>query len=339
MRLGIIGINHKLANLKLRERLAQICQRRFQPNSSIHPDHHFVLLSTCNRTEVYFSSEDLTATHTYLLDILRGEVDEDFDQKLYTYFGKDCFRHLARVTAGLDSAILFETEIQGQVRSAYEMALSYHRLPQELHFLFQKVLRIGKQVRTDLPSVRGMPNLEHAVLQFGSGFFPFLDKARVLFIGASEINLKILHFLKQKGAHHITICNRTTSTAQGLANKHLLHILPWDNRDQWHTFDWVICGTKAPYPILRMHQLPSELNGRKLLIDLSVPRNIDPGLALHPQLSLYNVDQINLSLSNRRRALADRLACAEVIVDDRCALQISLFQQKEMERQRRLAIG
>ena len=87
MRVGIVGINHKLADLKLREHLAKTCQRRFGSGCALHGDHSFVLLSTCNRTEVYFSSDDLPATHTYLLNILRNDVSEEFNQKLYSYFG------------------------------------------------------------------------------------------------------------------------------------------------------------------------------------------------------------------------------------------------------------
>ena len=121
----MLGINHKLADLKLRELLAKASQRRFGAGISTHGSHHFILLSTCNRTEIYFCSDDLAATHTYLLSILRNEVDEEFDQKLYSYFGRDCFHHLARVTAGLDSAIVAETEIQGQVKKAYEFAAQF----------------------------------------------------------------------------------------------------------------------------------------------------------------------------------------------------------------------
>ncbi len=136
MRVGLIGINHKLADLKLRELLAYACQKRFGPVFSTHENHSFVLLSTCNRTEVYFSSEDLTNTHNYLLSILRQEVKYEFEQKLYSFFGYDCFFHLSRVTAGLDSAIVAETEIQGQVKTAYDNAQEFSQLPSDLHFLF-----------------------------------------------------------------------------------------------------------------------------------------------------------------------------------------------------------
>src|SRR5262245_20986881 len=116
MKVGVVGINHKLADLKLREQLAKNCQKCFGSLRAVNEHHHFILLSTCNRTEIYFSSEDLTTTHTYLLSILRMEVEGEFDHKLYSYFGVDSFCHLTRVTLGLDSAIIGETEIQGQVK-------------------------------------------------------------------------------------------------------------------------------------------------------------------------------------------------------------------------------
>ena len=196
MRVGVVGINHKLADLKLREQLAKACQKWFGALNAVHDNHYFVLLSTCNRTEIYFSSQDLAETHTYLLGILRVEVEEEFDHKLYSYFGTDCFSHLARVTLGLDSAIIAETEIQGQVKLAYENTSEYHSMPKDMHFLFQKSLGIAKKLRSELQLGRGMPNLEHAILQTGKHMFQNPEKASLLFVGASDINQKIFAFLK-----------------------------------------------------------------------------------------------------------------------------------------------
>ena len=112
----MVGINYKLADLKLREQLAKSCLRHFGTSNAVQPPHYFIILSTCNRTEVYFQSENLR--HPYLhLKHLREDVVEDFNQKLYSYFGQSCLLHLCRVTTGLDSAIVAETEIQGQVKA------------------------------------------------------------------------------------------------------------------------------------------------------------------------------------------------------------------------------
>src|SRR5689334_5882365 len=137
MQIGLLGINHKLATIPLRESIAKAFLKRFSMGRTVAQS---VLLLTCNRAEIYFSGEDLASLHQDLLQTLREEVDEEFEQKCYSFFGRDSFLHLAHVTSGLDSAVLYETEIQGQVKCAYETAKMSSSLSKELHFLFQKCL-------------------------------------------------------------------------------------------------------------------------------------------------------------------------------------------------------
>lgn len=339
MRVGVVGINHKLADLKLREQLAQACQRRFGIGISLHDNHHFVLLSTCNRTEIYFSSDDLATTHTYLLNIFRDEVNEEFDQKLYSYFGQDCFHHLSRVTAGLDSAIVAETEIQGQVRNAYETTTRLAYLPEEIHYLFQKSLKIGKKVRTDHLFNRGLPEIEHAIYNTGVHLFKNLDQTKILFVGASDINQKILQFLKSKKLNDITICNRSRDLALSIAENNGLKTLDWNQLHQWHLFDWIIFGTKAPHHLLTPGYVPTLNMSQKLIIDLSVPRNVDPQVAKIPKITLLNIDQINRLLVIRKQKLYHMLTKAEQYVLESTKQQVSLFKQKQDNRERMLAIG
>ena len=339
MRVGIVGINHKLADLKLRELLAKVCQKRFGAWGSLHGDHTFVLLSTCNRTEVYFSSEDLSFTHTYLLNILRQEVDEDFDQKLYSYFGYDCFLHLSRVTAGLDSAIVAETEIQGQVKAAYESVLEYAKIPSDLHYLFQKALRIGKKVRSDLTITPGMPDLEHAIYNIGLHLFKEPQNTKVLFVGASDINRKIVHFLKCKHLHNISLCNRSEDPAKEIAEAHSLTLLKWQDISSWHYFDWIIFGTKAPDFLVTSETLPTHCIGQKLVIDLSVPRNVEPALGKDPRITLLNIDQINRTLKIRRQRMTHSLNMAEQLVLDATKKHLDLFIQKENNPFRIVAVS
>ncbi len=331
MRVGIVGINHKLADLSLRERLAKTCQRRFASDCSTHGEKIFILLSTCNRTEIYFFSEDLAETHTYLLSILRQDVpDEEFDQKLYSYFGYDCFLHLCRVTAGLDSAIVAETEIQGQVKNSYENAMAFFNLPYELHFLFQKALKIGKQIRSAFPLKPGLPDLEDAVLKAGYHFFNEPKEANILCVGASEINLKVISFLKNKQCRRITLCNRTIDHADPLAKKYSLHLLPWDDINKWHDFDWIIFGTKSPEYLLKQKDHKQHNLSRKLIIDLCVPRNVDPKLTgENPHITLLNIDQINWSLNERRQQMNVVLSQAERFAIEAAKKHVNLFRQKE----------
>lgn len=339
MRIGVLGINHKLADLKLRELLAKICQRRLSPDHSVHGVHSFVLLSTCNRTEIYFSSSIVADTHSYLLNILRKELFEDFDQKLYSYFGKDCLSHLCRVTTGLDSAIVAETEIQGQVKAAYEIAQKHHTLPYEIHFLFQKALQTGKKIRSFLPHQPGLPDIEHAVYQTGQHLFKNLENTRVLFLGASEINEKILNFFKKKTLGEISLCNRSKEIGKEFADKYQIPFLPWQGLSSWSDYDWIIVGTKAPDYLIKKDSIPLEMRSQKLVIDLSVPRNVDPMVARHKQIVLLNIDQINRMLKVRSKSMALSLALAEEMIETSTAQQIKTFQEKESHRLRICAVG
>jgi glutamyl-tRNA reductase len=291
-----------------------------------------VLLSTCNRTEIYFFSEDLAETHSYLLSILRFDIGEDFDQKLYSYFGLDCFSHLSRVASGLDSAIVAETEIQGQVKTAYENALAYSLLPYELHYLFQKCLKIGKQVRSELPLKPGLPDLEHAILNAGFSIFDNPKDAKILCIGSSEINLKVISFLKNKDFKNITLCNRTAENALSIASKQQLSFLEWKYMHQWDEYDWIIFGTKSPEYLLKKEDLENKKLSQKLIIDLCVPRNVDPAISNHHQIHLLNIDQINRSLKIRRQSILETLVRAEQIVFEAARQQVELFHQREQHR-------
>ncbi|MBS4166488.1 Glutamyl-tRNA reductase [Neochlamydia sp. AcF65] len=339
MRIGVLGINYKLADLKLRELLAKACQKRLGAGISMHGHHHFILLSTCNRTEIYFCSDDLADTHTYLLNIFRNEVDTQFDQKLYSYFGHDCFYHLSRVTAGLDSAIVAETEIQSQVKHAYKISCQFSQLPEEMHYLFQKSLKIAKKIRSQHLLTRTLPDIEHAIFNTGSHFFKNLSQVKILLVGASAINQKILRFLLSKNFSDITICNRTKKHAIDLARTYQLNLLDWQSLTQWHQFDWIICGTKAPQTVINYSHLPLKEIPAKLLIDLGVPRNIDPSVARHTQITLLNIDQINRMLTFRKQKLYEHLTKADQGIIEATKQHIHLFKQKQTYREQLLAVG
>ena len=336
MHVGVIGINHKLANLKLREQLAKTCQKRFGAAHSVHNEHHFVLLSTCNRTEVYFSSEDLTQTHSYLLNILRQDVKEEFDHKLYSYFGVDCLSHLSCVTTGLDSAVIAETEIQGQVKLAYESALEYNTLPKELHFLFQKALGIAKKIRSELQLSRGMPTIEHAVFNTGKQFFGHANTNRILFVVASQINQKILSYFISKNLPYITICNRSSDAAKKITDKYPIQTLEWNRLSSWHYYDWIIFGTKSPEYLIGVDE--QELVHPKLIMDLCVPRNVDPALGFNPNITLMNIDQLNHALETRCHHANESLVQAESMIFKAAGQIVTRYLQKDTAKITPLAV-
>ena len=302
MRVGVIGINHKLADLSLRELLAKAFNKCFK-------NHPYVLLSTCNRIELYFSSYDLAETHSQILCALKCHITQEFDQKLYSYFNQDCFFHLSKVTAGFDSAILLETEIQGQVKSSYEQAIASTQLPSPLHYLFQKSLKISKSIRSKYALGRGMPDIEHAIFQTGSHYFKVPKEKSILFVGFSSINQKVLEHLKKKGCDRMTLCNRSLSKAIPFSKKLQISLLPLKNLHHWFHFDWIIVGTKAPYFLIS--EPPLIPPNPKLIIDLSLPRNVDPKLGQEPKIQLLNIDQINRMLKFRRKTIDVKYSEAE----------------------------
>lgn len=324
MHIGVIGINHKLAPLALRETIAKACAKRFALGNPLQ-DGTFVLLSTCNRSELYFHAPSLASGHEQIIAILKEEIEEEFDQKLYTFFGFDCFLHLARVTAGLDSAIIAETEIQGQVRSSYETATSLRPLSKDLHFLFQKCLKVAKEVRHEHLFACLVPDLEHAIYWHAKEYFQN-ELPAPLFIGTSDINLKIARFFQQKGIKEMHFCNRTDATGHQIAHQMQGHTLAWDSlKSCWQNYPWIICATKSPHYLL---QEQSPTTHKTLLIDLAVPRNIDPDLE-SCSCKVLNIDDLNLLLDKRKAHLQQQILQAESVLAQAVKRSLALFRTKE----------
>lgn len=331
MQIGVIGTNHKSSDLEFRERFAKACARRFATNFSDHPDISYVLLSTCNRTEIYFHSNDLPASHSYILRVLRNDIPEEFEHRLYSYFGGDAFLHLARVTAGMDSAIILESEIQGQVKVAYEKTSHFRQLSRELHFLFQKCLKIGKNVRSTKPLPKGMPDLAETVFHTAENLFGDLQRKKTLFVGVSEINLKIYSFFK--GLKEITFCNRTLEKAEAIAKAENLSLLPWERLKEWQEYDIVIFGTKAPNFLIRKEAANPIPLRKKLVIDLSVPRNVDPRIGSIEGFHLLDVDKLNLAIDSKKKIKAIEIERIETQIIARAVeKQVLFFRLKEEMR-------
>jgi glutamyl-tRNA reductase len=322
MRTGVIGINHKLAGVALREKMAKACQRTFES------DNGCVLLATCNRAEIYFSSYDLAESHSDLLGKLRTEITEPFDHKLYSYFGIDCFLHLARVTAGLDSAIVGESEIQRQVKVAYEEASLHCYLPAEMHYMFQKCLKIGKEVRTRFSVRRDSTDLESAVLQCALKFWDGLEGRRVLFVGASEVNDKVLRLFRSHSPCEIALCNRSSDRALQWADGERVHVCDWSDVARWYEYDIAIFGTRYPDYLITHRDLPQKLEEKKLVVDLSVPRNVDPTLGRVNRVTLLNIDQIDRIVEKRRRIEQALLIEMKEVVQEGVERQIEIFCER-----------
>ncbi len=325
MRIGVVGTNYKSAPLEIREKLAKAYQYCFSPKALNPRLKKVILLSTCNRTEVYFSTEDLAETQRYIIAALREFVGDAFEQKLYSFFSSDCFLHLVKVAAGLDSAILAETEIQQQVRSAYRVSCDAYSLSSPLHFLFQKTLKISKEVRSGFPLPRGLPSLESVLfellMQSGTALPP-----KVLFIGNSHINRQLLNFFQVRGGVEMTICTQNIGSAEGVIGDKNIDVVGREALSSWRNWDVVICATHQAGYLLRKDG--QSLQKRHLLIDLSIPRLIDPVLGRDPMIHLLNMEEIATLVDGRRRRLMQEADAWEKFLTTSVEKYLELYQQK-----------
>ena len=327
MRAGVLGINYKSCDLHLRELLARACQRLFRSDSSEAAEFSIVLLSTCNRTEIYFSAPDLADAHSELLNLLRQEIDCPFEHKLYSYFGGDCFTHLARVASGLDSAIVSETEIQRQVKIAYAGAAFDHALSSPVHFLFQKSLKTAKTIRSSFPLPRGTPTLEGIIFDLCKN----LNRdSSLFFVGNSEINRKILAYFKGKGMHRLNLCTRGVLSAQEVALDYQVRIVDWSSVSSWQEHDIVICGSNYPEYLIYPEQLDrSAPLKNRFIFDLSMPRNVDPRVGRHPKIHLLNIEELSQLIAATRSSHLQDMRQAENMLQASIERQIALYHHKE----------
>ena len=266
--IGVIGTSHKSSDLPTREAIARALSSREKDRS--------VLLLTCNRAEWYFSTLTPARTHQEIVSYIRAQAGVEAACLLYTFFGFECFQHLGRVVAGLDSLFVGETEIQGQVKAAYEEARKERALPSELHFLFQRSLRTGKVLRgsVQLPLEGGLCDQVAGLVVDHMGA---VSGSSALLIGTSMVNRRLAGLLHERDVQ-VTYANRTFERAQEAAGEIGGKALSWtDLFAAWTLFPCVVAATRSseylPFP---RDKLPS---CRQLLIDLGVPRNIDPALA------------------------------------------------------------
>lgn len=294
MRIGVLGISCKSAPLALREKIAQAA-------SCI--TSHKVVVSTCHRTEIYFSGEDLATLQSEIFQSLK-QISLSHEHAFYSYFNDECFYHLSCVTAGLDSLLLAESDIQRQVKVAYEEARLAHFLPSPLHYLFQKSLKLGKTVRSLFSLFQTSSHLEATLHQLTETLLT--PHPRLLFIGNSDINRKILHYFWRKGHRNMTLSTRHLDAALPFAVDYQLTLRDRQEIASWPAYDGVIAATFSDGYLIS----PTPYSQTRLILDLSVPRVVDPFLQNHPTLTLLNMEEIGKFFT---RVQDSRLGEAEAI--------------------------
>ncbi len=327
MSLIALGINHTTASLVVRERVAfaadQLVEALQEGCQQIGLDE-LVILSTCNRTEMYFAADRAAEVRELALGWLatyhRLEPKE-IRQCCYHHDDSSALQHMIQVAAGLDSMVLGEPQILGQMKSAYAVAEEAGTVGAELGRIFPRVFAVAKRVRTDTAIGENPVSVAYAAVDLAGHIFSDLGKARALLVGAGETIDLVARHLADTGLAQIVVANRTLGRARELAHRFGAEaVLLADIPEQLATADIVISATGSQLPILGKGAVEHALKLRKhrpiLMIDLAVPRDIEAQVGELKDIYLYTVDDLQEIVKENLRSRHQEARKADVIIED-----------------------
>jgi len=337
MQLFAFGINHQTAPLAVREQMA------FDVETMEPALHNLVeqgaakeatILSTCNRTEVYCSTQAPDKIINWLANYHQMEA-RDIEPYLYTLPREQAVKHAFRVASGLDSMVLGEPQILGQMKQAVRYAEQAGTLGFLLHKLFQRTFSVAKDVRTQTEIGANLISMAAAAVRLAERIFPSIAEQKVLFIGAGEmIELNAVHFAARQ-PKHITVANRTLERAQVLARRLNGHAITLtDLPEQLALHDIIVTCTASPLPILGKGMVERALKQRKhrplFIVDLAVPRDVEAEVAELDDVFLYTVDDLAEVVRDGLDARQGAVKEAEVIIDSGVANFIRWMESREV---------
>src|SRR6266446_6691223 len=337
MKLFAAGLSHKTAPVELREQLAvkqsEIADLAFVLKCFGHLDE-IVLLSTCNRVEIYGTTRQTTGHVKSLLQLLCAEPG-DLDPHIYLYEDADAVRHLLRVAGGVDSMVLGETEITGQIKNAYETAREAGLTGPVLNRLFQRAFQATKEIRILTGIGRGTVSIKSAAVDLiEKAFSDDLADKSVMVIGAGEMAERCVQLLVKKGVRSIFVSSRSFDRAIDLANRCggdavCFGYCLFEMRD----VDVVVAATSSGQTLLALDDMENLMKARRnrplLLIDLSVPRNIDPAASQLENVTLYNIDDLEALARQGAQARERELATCHQIIEAHVAALIEKLNAED----------
>jgi len=342
MALVLIGINQNTANIEMREKVAfppKIVESALAEIYALPPIREVVIVSTCNRTEIYLDfvegdseapAGDTLAQNRQLLDRQSQVVSwlskfhdleaSELEQCSYSYASEDVVRHLMKVSCGLDSMVLGEPQILGQIKSAYAVSKDQQVVEQSLGRAFEEAFSIAKQVRTDTAIGENPVSVAYAAVTLAERIFSDLPSLSVLLIGAGRTIELVVKHLVEKGVNQIVVANRTLDNALEIANRFDAHgVLLCDIPEQLIKADIVVSSTNSQLPLLGKGAVERALKQRKhkpmLLVDLAVPRDIEAEVSEIADAYLYSIDDISDVIEDGVKSRADAAAQAESIIE------------------------
>jgi len=319
-----LGLNYRTSPVAVREQFSVGKNRLQEENAALHAlpgIRECVLLSTCNRTELYYWSEEPAAAAAKVLAHFMGALPNagQISACFYRYEGREALAHLASVASGLDSMVIGETEIFGQLKDAYRAAFASGSTGIYANRTFQHINTIGKKVRTDTKVTSGPTSVGAAAVQLAQLTLGGLAGISVLVVGAGDVARSTAQSLKSRGARSIFVANRSYDRALELAGQVGGQVIRFS---EWVPYleqiDIVIVSTAAPVYVVSpavIAEAQRVRQGRPLfLIDLSVPRNVDPACADADGVRLYDIDAMEAMAADTRKRRAGEIAHGEKLI-------------------------
>jgi glutamyl-tRNA reductase len=323
MQLFTFGLNHQTAPLDVRERVvfnAETIQQALRDLVDRQRVKEAAIISTCNRTEIYCSTDEPRSAVSWLADY-HSIKPQQLDSYLYRYPEDQAVKHAFRVASGLDSMVLGEPQILGQFKEAARSAEAAGTLGLILNKLFQRTFTVAKAVRSETDIGASTVSMASAAVKLAERIYPTIAGQSVLFVGAGEmIELCAAHFAAQH-PRHLSFANRTEARAQQLADRYTGRVIPLNDLGaHLAQHDIVVCSTASPLPLIGKGLVESALKVRKhrpmLMFDLAVPRDIEAEVATLGDVFLYTVDDLGKLAREGLDVRQNAVAQAEVIIEN-----------------------
>ena len=335
MEIVLVGLNHRTAPVEVREKVSFTSEQAQRAGEELRARgilEETLVLSTCNRSEVYgvppeSSHECAPGLSTFLSEFHSVRADV-LGVSLYHHYDHEAVRHLFRVAAGLDSMLLGEAEILGQVREAYRFAHEQGATGPVLNRLFQGALEVGKRVRTETELGTRPMSVASAGVKLAEHIFGKLNGHKALVLGAGAISEQVVASLRDRGVAQLQVMNRSRERAEELAKRFNGKVIDWGEWDvALQLPDVVVSSVSAEEPVLRrdivQRAMAARGNRALFLMDLGVPRNIAPDVGEVYNVYVYNTDDLSEIVQQNRSARENEIPKAQGIVDEHVAKFLS----------------
>jgi len=341
MNIILVGMNHKTAPLEIRERLALSCGEGPGPLMEIRRIPHVceaLYLSTCNRVEVLAGVKEDEDAEKSLKNFVfnHGNLSqEEMNACLYVYRDSEAVRHLFRVAASLDSLVMGEPQILGQVKDAYRLSVTYGTTGMMLNKILHHTFKVAKRIRTETGIAANAASVSYAAVELAKKIFGNLKGKTILLVGAGEMSELAARHLIGNGAERLLIANRTYARAVEMATAFGSTPIPFDTiGEKLREVDIVISSTGAAGYILTAEMITAALKRRKnrllFLIDIAVPRDIDPAAGRIENVYLYNIDDLQAIVDENMQNRSKEAEKAEAIIAEEIAHHVDWLNSLEV---------